>query len=216
MRPAIRVTSLVATVLSATALGATVLGALSGCAGCPVKPSQVPASLRVPEGQTVLLEARAKGVQIYECTSSPDATPAAAVAFSWKFVAPEAQLINRWGRTIGRHGAGPSWELQDGSGVVGEVVARDPGPDPAAIPWLLLSATHLLSPAALPVGLVPVSALAASTLYISGPPDVRPKSNGRAIAAGRDTSAILPGTGRLEGSGAASAHEIGSHGDAPA
>jgi hypothetical protein len=126
MRSAIRAASLVATALVA----------LDGCAGHPVKPPQVPASLQAPPGQFVFLEARARGVQIYECTAKAEA-PA---DFSWNFVAPEAQLLDRWGRDIGRHGAGPSWELRDGSRVVGELVARDPGPDPAAIPWLLLSA----------------------------------------------------------------------------
>lgn len=42
--------------------------------------------------------------------------------------------------TIGKHYAGPTWEGKDGSKVVGEVNARDNGPDPNAIPWPLLSA----------------------------------------------------------------------------
>jgi hypothetical protein len=75
-------------------------------------------------------------VQIYECTSKPE-TPG---SFTWTFQAPEAALADRWGRSIGRHYAGPTWELRDGSRVVGEITARDPGPDPAAIPWLLLRA----------------------------------------------------------------------------
>src|SRR2546427_10735598 len=44
------------------------------------------------------------------------------------------------GRIIGKHYAGPTWVLDDGSKVVGEVKARDDGPDVNAIPWLLLSA----------------------------------------------------------------------------
>lgn len=103
---------------------------------CRVKPPEVPAALRPPIEQTLFLEARATGVQIYECTSKPEA----ASAFTWTFQAPEATLTDRWGRSIGRHYAGPTWELRDGSRVSGEVVARDPGPDPAAIPWLLLRA----------------------------------------------------------------------------
>jgi hypothetical protein len=110
--------------------------AITGCALCRVKPPEVPAALQAPVDQTVFLEVRASGVQIYECASKPDAPG----TFSWTFQAPEATLSDRWGRSIGRHFAGPSWELKDGSGVVGEVVARDPGPDPAAIPWLLLRA----------------------------------------------------------------------------
>lgn len=41
---------------------------------------------------------------------------------------------------MGKHYAGPMWESNDGSKVVGEVKARDDGPDVNAIPWLLLSA----------------------------------------------------------------------------
>ena len=60
--------------------------------------------------------------------------------FEWTFRAPEAALVDRAGRTVGKHYAGPTWEWTDGSTVVGEVKARDPGPDKSAIPWLLLAA----------------------------------------------------------------------------
>jgi hypothetical protein len=60
--------------------------------------------------------------------------------YEWQFRAPEAVLVDRSGRSLGRHYAGPTWESNDGSAVVGEVKGRDPGPDPSAIPWLLLSA----------------------------------------------------------------------------
>ena len=42
--------------------------------------------------------------------------------------------------SIGKHYAGPTWESNDGSKVVGEVKAKDAGPNASAIPWLLLSA----------------------------------------------------------------------------
>jgi hypothetical protein len=124
---------------SSASVGAVVLAAvvvLTGCAWCRVKPPEVPSALQPPADQSVFLQVRATGVQIYECTSKPE-TPA---SFSWTFQAPEAALADRWGRGIGRHYAGPTWELRDGSSVVGEITARDPGPDPAAIPWLLLRA----------------------------------------------------------------------------
>jgi hypothetical protein len=94
----------------------------------------VPAALRPPAGQVVYLEALATGVQIYECSRKGDA------AFEWAFRAPEAALADRSGKSIGKHYAGPTWESTDGSTVVGQVAARDPGPTPSAIPWLLLSA----------------------------------------------------------------------------
>lgn len=117
------------------ALWATVLVA-SGCASGPVVvPPDVPVPLRAPAGQSVFLEAMATGVQIYECTSKSDQPS----TFEWVFRAPEAALVDRSGRSIGKHYAGPTWESLDGSTVVGEVKARDPGPNQSAIPWLLLA-----------------------------------------------------------------------------
>jgi Protein of unknown function (DUF3455) len=117
-------------------LAATILSA-GGCA-TPAKFSapDVPASLRPPAAETLFLEAHASGVQIYECAPRSD-RPA---SYEWTFRAPEATLVDASGQPLGRHFAGPTWESRDGSSVVGEVKARDPGPSATAIPWLLLSA----------------------------------------------------------------------------
>jgi Protein of unknown function (DUF3455) len=96
----------------------------------------VPDKLKPPATQTLTLETRARGVQIYECRASKD-NP---TRFEWVFIAPEAELFDSSGKKIGKHYAGPTWESNDGSKVVGEVKARDDGPDANAIPWLLLSA----------------------------------------------------------------------------
>jgi hypothetical protein len=100
----------------------------------PLPPPEVPAALRPPADQSLYLEAFATGVQIYECSQKPDS------AYEWVFKAPEASLADRSGRSLGKHYAGPTWESNDGSTVVGEVKAKDPGPKPSAIPWLLLAA----------------------------------------------------------------------------
>src|SRR5579862_3204157 len=96
----------------------------------------VPENLRAPAGQVLALEAQATGVQIYRCDSNKT-DPA---KFEWIFVAPEAELFDSGGKKIGKHYAGPTWESNDGSKVVGDVMARDDGPDADAIPWLLLKA----------------------------------------------------------------------------
>ena len=115
----------------------SVVALLSGCASSPaVKPPDVPEALRPPADQVLALEALATGVQIYECSASQD-QPA---RFEWVFKAPEAELFDRTDRRVGKHYAGPTWESNDGSTVVGELKARDGGPDPSAIPWLLLGA----------------------------------------------------------------------------
>ena len=98
--------------------------------------AEIPAALKAPADQKLSLEAHGKGVQIYECKVSK-ADPK---VFEWVFKAPEADLYDRSGARIGRHFAGPTWESTDGSKVVGSVKAKDDGPDPGAIPWLLLGA----------------------------------------------------------------------------
>jgi hypothetical protein len=116
---------------------ASLLALLSGCATAQVGTVPVmPDSLKVPATQTLSLETRAIGVQIYDCKPSKD-DPA---RFEWVFRAPEADLFDAAGNKIGKHYAGPTWESSDGSKVVGEIRARDDGPDLNAIPWLLLSA----------------------------------------------------------------------------
>ena len=125
---------------------AAVIGALAGTAiiaGCVSSNvpaiAEIPASLRVPENQTLIREVRATGVQIYECKASAGEP----VVFQWSFKAPEAELRDKAGKVFGRHYAGPTWEAYDGSKVVGDVVARTDAPGAAApggIQWLLLKA----------------------------------------------------------------------------
>ena len=55
-------------------------------------------------------------------------------------VLARADLFDDQANKLGKHYAGPTWEANDGSKVVGEVLTKDNGPDPAAIPWLLLRA----------------------------------------------------------------------------
>ena len=107
-------------------------------AGCATQVATVPVAdnLRVPANETLALETRAIGVQIYECKGGKDDPR----RYEWSLKAPEAELFDTTGKKIGKHYAGPTWELNDGSKVVGEVKARDDGPDANAIPWLLLSA----------------------------------------------------------------------------
>jgi hypothetical protein len=113
------------------------LGLLGACATADrASAPAVPEALRVSASQIVFVRARGVGVQIYACQNSPE-EPA---HFAWVLKAPEAQLSDRAGKPIIRHFAGPTWQATDGSAVVGEVVARDNGPDPDAIAWLLLRA----------------------------------------------------------------------------
>ncbi|MDB5865687.1 MAG: hypothetical protein JWO70_3493 [Betaproteobacteria bacterium] len=121
----------------APATTAVLTALIAACASTPTPVAPVvPASLQLPDRVVLLQEVPATGVQIYDCAASK-ADP---LRFEWVFRAPEADLFDTNGRRIGKHYAGPTWESVDGSTVVGEVKGRDDGPDPDAIPWLLLAA----------------------------------------------------------------------------
>jgi hypothetical protein len=96
---------------------------------------EVPKQLEPAADEAPTLVARAKGVQIYECRAK-----AGSAETEWAFVAPEAFLLDARGRVIGHHGAGPVWEMDDGSIVRGKVKERADAPIAGAIPWLLLTA----------------------------------------------------------------------------
>jgi hypothetical protein len=99
-------------------------------------PPEVPDKLKVPADQTLAVDLQATGVQIYVCGARKDD----ATKFEWTLKAPEAELFDATGKKVVKHYGGPTWEADDGSKVVGELKARDDGPDSNAIPWLLLTA----------------------------------------------------------------------------
>ena len=76
----------------------------------------------------------AQGAQIYECRSD------ASGKLAWQFREPIATLFID-GKTVGRHYAGPSWELADGNAVLGKVTGRAPGATAKDMPLLKLDVT---------------------------------------------------------------------------
>ena len=116
-------------------IGTLSLAMLSGvlCAQTSAPSKPVPPQLQPPQGAKLVLHARAKGDQVYTCKQ-------AGTQYSWTLKAPDAQLFDEHGKAIGRHFAGPSWQLNDSSTVVGKVAARFDPPDKDTIPWLLLTA----------------------------------------------------------------------------
>ena len=96
----------------------------------------VPDNLKAPLGEKPVLKVLAKGVQIYTCTASTTN----ASGFEWVFKAPQAELYNEQGVVVGKHYAGPTWEANDGSKVVGVAQEKSDPSNGKAIPWLLLKA----------------------------------------------------------------------------
>jgi hypothetical protein len=97
---------------------------------------QVPAAVAVDDpAMQVVLQARARGVQVYRCSAGKTSAP----PFAWTLVGPDATLYDEKGAAIGKHSAGPTWELTgDGSKVTGEVQARAVVAADA-VPWLRLN-----------------------------------------------------------------------------
>jgi hypothetical protein len=78
---------------------------------------------------TLVLQARGEGVQIYSCVKDAD--------WAWKLKAPEATLFDENHHAIGKHFAGPTWRLDDGSEVQGKLLESKQ--QAGTIPWLILS-----------------------------------------------------------------------------
>jgi Protein of unknown function (DUF3455) len=96
---------------------------------------EVPDKLAAPATEEVILQAHATGSQIYVCQAGRDQK------LAWTLKAPDAELFDAGGKSIGRHYAGPTWKHNDGSEVAGKVAARQDSPDSDAIPWLMLTAS---------------------------------------------------------------------------
>ena len=92
-----------------------------------------PAAITPPAGSTEIAQYAAKGAQIYTCVSKGD-------ALAWSSAEPDAELDGADGKPAGHHYKGPTWEVQDGSKVVGSVISKVPSPKADAVPWVLLSA----------------------------------------------------------------------------
>jgi len=95
--------------------------------------AQVPPTLAAP-GEAVAT-IHAEGAQIYECKADSGGK------ITWLFREPVATLLLN-GNTISRHYAGPTWELTDGSVVIGKTVSNAPGATAADIPWLKLDVVN--------------------------------------------------------------------------
>jgi len=113
--------------------------AKSGCVIAAVLVHTSAASAEVPDviaahGEIHVATVHAQGAQVYECKAD------AADKLAWQFREPIATLFDG-GKTVGRHYAGPNWELTDGSAIVGKVVARAPGATGKDIPLLKLEVT---------------------------------------------------------------------------
>jgi hypothetical protein len=78
--------------------------------------SRLPVNIQVPAGHEVVLETRTAGLLNYECRAN---VPTAGT-LGWALVSPQAELLDRAGKTVANYsGPPPTWVHIDGSSVVG-------------------------------------------------------------------------------------------------
>lgn len=117
--------------LTAKLAAASALLALAAIPAAAQLPSVPAADIKAKAGETEVMTVGATGVQVYECRAGTDGR------LAWAFKEPRAELTQA-GKVIGRHYAGPHWELPDGSVVKVAPVARADAPSAGDIPWLRL------------------------------------------------------------------------------
>ncbi len=120
-----------------TTVGALALllgGGLTALAGNDNRAPEVPDEIAVPAGNKVHFHGFGVGVQIYTWNGS-----------TWGAAVPEATLFNAEG-IVAIHFAGPTWESNSGSKVVGALPPKSVTADPNAIPWLRLSSLSTEGP----------------------------------------------------------------------
>lgn len=93
----------------------------------------VPDAIAAP-GEAIVVTLHAEGAQVYDCKAGSDGK------LVWAFREPIATLMTD-GKTVGRHYAGPNWELGDGSAVAAKAAGNAPGATANDIPWLKLAVT---------------------------------------------------------------------------
>jgi hypothetical protein len=121
------------TVLSALALLLAAFTSLAAGPGTDNRAPQVPPEIAVPITNKVHFHGFGVGVQIYTWDG-----------VSWGRPVPEATLFSGEG-VVAIHFAGPTWESNSGSKVVGAVV-QPIMVDQNAIPWVLLKAVSTEGP----------------------------------------------------------------------
>lgn len=99
----------------------------------PSLAQSLPEAIAAP-GEVTVTRLHAEGAQVYECKANQSGQ------LAWSFREPVATLLDG-DKTIGRHYAGPHWELADGSIIQAKAAGRAPGATAQDIPLLKLEVT---------------------------------------------------------------------------
>jgi hypothetical protein len=100
-----------------TAIATAAVALIAACGSMtPMMPSYsqaaLPAAVQVPAGNKVAIETVGVGEITYQCSAKKDM----AGQFEWVFAGPDARLLDRSGKQIGKYYGPPAtWEAMDGS-----------------------------------------------------------------------------------------------------
>jgi Protein of unknown function (DUF3455) len=114
-----------------TSANTVVVACLLCASSASLSNAQVPDAIAAAPGEARMLTIHAQGAQIYECKADNSGK------LVWQFREPIASLFVD-GKTVGRHYAGPTWEMTDSTMVTGKVTGRAPGATAKDIPLLKL------------------------------------------------------------------------------
>jgi Protein of unknown function (DUF3455) len=132
------------------ALATTCCATLAACATGPMasRPydqAMLPAAVQVPAGHRVAMETVGAGDITYECRTKASA----AGEYEWFFVGPDARLMDRAGKQVGRYFGPPAtWENMDGSRVTATQLAVAPAAA-GSIPLQLVKANPAMGSGAM-------------------------------------------------------------------
>ena len=133
----------VAGTLSAVALLAA-CGSMSPMGG-GFSQASLPASIQVPAGHRVAMETVGTGEILYECRDKANMPG----QMEWTFVGPEARLMDRAGKQVGRYYGPPAtWESMDGSKLTATQLAVAPS-SPTSLPYQLVKANPAMGSGAM-------------------------------------------------------------------
>jgi len=105
----------------------------------------LPAAVQVPAGNRVAMETVGAGDITYECRAKANA----AGQYEWVFVGPDARLMARDGKVVGKYYGPPAtWENMDGSKLTATQVAVAPGAA-GSIPLQLVKANPAMGSGAM-------------------------------------------------------------------
>ena len=133
-----------------TAIAAAAVSLVAACGSTtPMMPgysqANLPATVQVPAGNRVAMETVGVGEITYQCSAKKDM----AGQFEWVFVGPDAKLMDRSGKQVGKYYGPPAtWEAMDGSRLTAVQLAVAPNMA-GAIPLQLVKANPAMGSGAM-------------------------------------------------------------------